>query len=260
MSSNKEIVERILDQADIKINGSRPSDIQVHDDRFYDVIARGELGVGEAYMDGWWSSKRLDQTMVKLVNSNAGSKVPLSLSLVKLVVSSTISNHQNLRKSRHNAKAHYNIGNDLYELMLDKLMIYTCAFWESADNLDDAQIAKLDRVCKKLYLKPGMTVLDIGCGWGGFAKYAAENYGVKVTGITLAEEQLRVAKEVNKHLPNTFLIQDYRDVKGKFDRVVSIEMMEGQEGLEPSTPCLRGRCSNQLSYWPIGCNRKLLKL
>jgi cyclopropane-fatty-acyl-phospholipid synthase len=167
-------VEAILKQAGIKINGSAPYDVQVHDDRFYNSISKGDLGIGEAYMNGWWSTKRLDQTMVKIVESDARNKILFSFPLLKLVLSSTLTNRQNSRRANKNAKAHYNIGNDLYELMLDKRMIYTCGFWESAKTLDEAQVAKLDRICKKLHLKPGMTVLDIGCGWGGFAKFASE--------------------------------------------------------------------------------------
>ncbi|MDH7528362.1 MAG: cyclopropane fatty acyl phospholipid synthase, partial [Ignavibacteria bacterium] len=110
--------------------------------------------------------------------------------------------------------------------MLDKRMNYSCAYWKDATNLDEAQENKLELICKKLYLKPGMRVLDIGCGWGAFAKYAAEKYGVEVVGITVSKEQLKLAKELCDGLPVEIRLQDYREVNEKFDRIVSIGMFE----------------------------------
>ena len=139
---------------------------------------------------------------------------------------STLFNRQTTRRAKSNASSHYDIGNDLYEHMLDKNMIYSCAYWKSATNLDDAQEAKLELICQKLHLKKGMALLDIGCGWGGFAAYAAKRYGVRVTGITPAAEQVRLARERTKGLPVTIEQKDYREISGKFDRIVSIGMLE----------------------------------
>ena len=123
-------------------------------------------------------------------------------------------------------KEHYDIGNDLYQLMLDKRMTYTCGYWKNAKNLEEAQEAKLDLICKKLGLKKGDKVLDIGCGWGSFAKYAAEKYGARVVGITVSKEQVELARKLCKGLPVEIRIQDYREVNEKFDHVVSIGMFE----------------------------------
>jgi cyclopropane-fatty-acyl-phospholipid synthase len=121
---------------------------------------------------------------------------------------------------------HYDIGNDLFAVMLDKRMNYSCAYWQEADTLDKAQEAKLELTCRKLGLEPGMRVLDIGCGWGGFAIYAAEKYGVEVTGVTVSGEQVKLAQKRCADLPVCFELKDYRDLQGTFDRIVSIGMFE----------------------------------
>jgi cyclopropane-fatty-acyl-phospholipid synthase len=110
--------------------------------------------------------------------------------------------------------------------MLDRRMTYTCGYWKNARNLDEAQEAKLDLVCQKLDLKPGQTVLDIGCGWGSFAKFAAERYGAHVVGVTVSEEQMKLGKELCKGLPVELRLQDYRDIQGSFDHIVSLGMFE----------------------------------
>jgi cyclopropane-fatty-acyl-phospholipid synthase len=227
MKNAKQTAEQLLGLADIKINGSRPFDIQVHDERFYKrALSQGELGIGEAYMDEWWSSKHLDETVARMLATDVRGKIPMTPSLAKLVITSTIANHQSSGKAYKNAAAHYNVGNDLYSLMLGERMIYSCGFWQNAKTLDEAQDAKLDRICQKLSLKPGMALLDIGCGWGGFAEFAAKNYGVEVTGISPASEQVELAKERTKGLDVTILQKDYREITGKYDRITSIGMLE----------------------------------
>ncbi|HEY4964049.1 MAG TPA: cyclopropane fatty acyl phospholipid synthase, partial [Candidatus Saccharimonadales bacterium] len=227
MSNSAATVEKLLQLADVKINGSRAYDIQVHNEGFYKrAVSQGELGIGEAYMDGWWSSKRLDETVARILAAKVRDKIPITPNLVKTVVLARLTNSQKPSRAYDNAEAHYNVGNDLYALMLDKRMIYSCGFWQTAKTLDEAQEAKLDRICKKLYLKPGMTLLDIGCGWGGFAEFAAKNYGVKVTGISPASEQVELAKQRTKGLDVTILRQDYREATGKYDRITSIGMRE----------------------------------
>jgi cyclopropane-fatty-acyl-phospholipid synthase len=227
MSDARSTVEELLTLADIKVGGRRAFDIQVHDERFYNrLMSQGELALGESYMDGWWDVKSLDQLITRILAANLRQKVNLRLPMVKLAVVGALRNRQTVSRARRNAAHHYNIGNDLYERMLDKRMIYSCAYWAKAKTLDKAQEAKLDLVCRKLYLKPGMTLLDIGCGWGGFAEYAARKYRVKVTGITPAAEQVKVARQRVKGLPVKILQKDYRFMTGKFDRVVSIGMLE----------------------------------
>lgn len=224
-------VEELLLYADIKIGGDRPQDIQVHNDGLYGrVLKDRELGLGEAYMDGWWSSKRPDDTITRILTADLGSKVRLSPSVIASgtasVVKSAVTNRQSVKNARKNAQHHYNIGNDLYELMLDKRMIYSCGYWKKAKTLDQAQTDKLDLICRKLELKKGMTLLDIGCGWGGFSEYAAKEYGVIVTGISPAEEQVKLAKARTKGLKVTIQQKDYRHMTGQFDRIVSIGMLE----------------------------------
>ncbi len=227
MNKSKQIVEQLLASGGITVNGNQPFDIQVHDDRFYKrALADREVGIGESYMDGWWTSRQLDETVSRLLSVNVREALKLSPSLAKTVILANLTNPQNTNKAYKNASAHYDIGNDLYERMLDPLMIYSCGYWQNAQTLEDSQTAKLDRICKKLHLEKGMTLLDIGCGWGGFSKFAAENYDVKVTGISPAAEQVKLAKQRTKHLEIEILQKDFREITGKYDRIVSIGMLE----------------------------------
>jgi cyclopropane-fatty-acyl-phospholipid synthase len=227
MAEAKETVKNLLKQAGIKVNGPRPFDIQVHDERFYErVLSQRELGLGESYMDGWWDAQKVDEFIAQVLTAGVRGKIKLTPSLARSFIKAAISNRQKVRHAKRHASFHYDIGNDLYELMLDKRMVYSCAYWEGAKTLDEAQEEKLDLICRKLHLKKGMTLLDIGCGWGGLVEYAARNYGVKATGITPAKEQVKVAKQRTKGLPVTIKQMDYREVDGKFDRVVSVGMLE----------------------------------
>ncbi len=218
--------QQILSLADIKINGKRPWDIHVHTPLFYRrVMAQGSLGLGEAYMDGWWDSPQLDQFFAHLLQAELDKKVAKWRLLIPFL-KANLSNLQNKTKAKIVGEKHYDIGNDLYEAMLDKRMVYTCGYWKDAKTLDEAQEAKLDLVCKKLGLKKGQKVLDISCGWGSFAKYAAEKYKVSVVGITISKEQVELARERCKGLPVEIRLQDYREVTEKFDHVVSLGMFE----------------------------------
>ncbi|MDE0065342.1 MAG: class I SAM-dependent methyltransferase [Acidimicrobiaceae bacterium] len=237
----------LLDAAGVTVGGDAPQDIHIHDDRLWSRILRDrELGLGESYMDGWWEANQLDEFLTVVQTADLRSMVTPSPQLLVLGVKAAIMNQQSKAKARRNAQAHYNIGNDLYERMLDKRMIYSCAYWRgiaedaglgsgggsddpagSGDTaLDLAQEAKLDLICRKLGLEPGMTLLDIGCGWGGFAQFAAERYQVEVTGISPAEEQIALARQRCSGLPVRIVRADYRDLDGTFDRITSIGMME----------------------------------
>jgi cyclopropane-fatty-acyl-phospholipid synthase len=225
--SLKQQVIQILSTADITVNGSNPWDLQVHNDRFYKrVLTQGSLGMGEAYMDGWWDCERIDEFVFRIFradlyrNARFGWRTVLSLLLAKVM------NLQTKGKAVDNIQRHYDIGNRLYQLMLDKRMTYTCGYWKNAETLDQAQENKMDLICRKIRLKPGQRVLDIGCGWGSFAKFAAERYGAHVVGITISQKQLELGREMCKGLPVELRFQDYRDVDEKFDHIVSIGMAE----------------------------------
>lgn len=223
----KSMVKELLSIAEIEINGSNPWDIQVHDDRFYKkVITEVELGLGESYMDGWWDVEKLDEMIYRIIRADLQNKVKRNLRIALQLAGFYLFNMQSRHRAFIIGERHYDLGNDLFQNMLDKRMNYSCAYWKNANNLDDAQENKLDLICKKLYLKPGMKILDIGCGWGAFGKYAAEKYGVEVVGITVSKEQVTLGKELCKGLPVELRLQDYRDINEKFDRIVSIGMIE----------------------------------
>jgi cyclopropane-fatty-acyl-phospholipid synthase len=223
----KEFFKKLLVKADIEINGSRPWDIQIHNEGLYGrVMKHGSLGLGEAYMDGWWDAKKLDEFFDRILRAGLEKEIK-DFDLLWLWVKSAIFNRQNLKKAVEVADVHYNLGNDFYELMLDKRMIYSCAYWKDAKNLDEAQENKLDLICRKLQLKKGERLLDIGSGWGGLAKYAAEKYGVSVVGINISKEQIAYSRENCKGLPVEILEVDYRKFEaGEFDKIVSVGMFE----------------------------------
>jgi len=229
MSSKKSetIVKELLGIAGITVNGDKPYDIQVHNPRFYDrVMQEHALGLGESYMDGWWDCEALDQFFDRVLRANLDEKIKGNLKIQWHIMRSKIFNLQNKRRAFQVGKKHYDVGNDLYTRMLDRRLNYTCAYWKNAKNLDEAQEAKLELVCKKLGLEAGMSVLELGCGWGSFAIYAAEKYNVRVTGVTVSKEQVELGIKMAKGLPVELKLQDYREVTGKYDRVVSIGIME----------------------------------
>lgn len=228
MSSSKDFVSEVLAEIDIRVGGTRPWDPQVHNDDLYGrVIAEGSLGLGESYMDRWWDCEQLDELFYRLIRNDLKQHVKVGWSMIALLLGEKLSNRQAKgRRAEEVGRRHYNIGNEFFKAMLDKRMTYSCGYWESADNLDQAQENKLDLVCRKLALEPGMRVLDIGCGWGSFAKFAAEEYGANVLGINNSKEQVALGKKICDGLPVEVRFQDYREVEGTFDRIVSIGMFE----------------------------------
>ena len=217
----------LLASVDIEIDGNRPWDIKIHNSELYkSILFNGSLGFGESYMKGWFDCDRLDIFFDKILSNGIYKEiggVPRILGNIK----SKIKNLQSVSRAFQVAERHYDIGNDLFSLMLDKTMTYTCGYWtKNVSTLEQSQIAKLDLVAKKLDLKAGMKVLDIGCGWGGAAKYFAKEYGVSVVGITISNEQLNYAKEDLKGLKVEFRLVDYRDLDEKFDSIYSIGMFE----------------------------------
>jgi cyclopropane-fatty-acyl-phospholipid synthase len=223
----REKVENTLCTADVRINGDQPSDIIIHDDRFYRIVlTRGALGLGESYVDGWWDCADLAQLFCKLLKAHIDRNVSISWKFVLAYLKATLSNRQRKPLATQNAHRHYDLGTDLYRNMLGRWMLYSSANWEHATSLDEAGEAKLDFVCRRLGLRSGQRILDIGCGWGGFAKYAAQKYDVEVVGITLSTEQAALARELCCGLPVEIRYQDYRDLNEKFDHVASLGMFE----------------------------------
>ena len=229
MITLKQKSQKIFDLVDIKINGSKFWDIQIHNDDFYSrVLSRGSLALGESYMDGWWDCKALDEFFYKVLKANLKDEIK-PIGLFWYYLHAKIINLQKKSRAFNVGKIHYDIGNDFYKHMLDKRLTYTCGYWElGAKNLDQAQEAKLDLVCRKMGIKPGMKVLDIGCGWGSFLKYAAQKYKIKGVGLTISKEQVKLGKELCKGLDVEIRLQDYRDIneKEKFYRIVSLGMFE----------------------------------
>ena len=222
----------LLARADVAINGGRPWDIQVHTPRlFRRVLLDGTVGLGEAYMDGWWDCDRLDEFFNRVLQARLSEQVG-GIRLIAEYARARLTNVQRKSKAFEIGRRHYDLGNDLYQAMLDKRMVYTCAYWKTAHNLDQAQEDKLDLVCRKLALRPRagarrVKVLDIGSGWGSFARFASEKYGAEVVGITVSREQVALADQLCAGLPVTTRLQDYRDLGGEtFDRIVSLGMIE----------------------------------
>lgn len=221
------LVNQILSLADVKINGDNPWDIQVHNNEFFRrAVTEGELGIGESYMDGWWDAEKIDELIQRILTAQLDKKIRLKFSILSKLVTERLFNLQSKQRAFIIGEKHYDLGNDLFQNMLDKRMNYSSAYWDTAENLDEAQEKKLDLICRKLYLKPGMRILDIGCGWCAFGKYAVEKYSVEVVGITVSKEQVELSKKINGGLPFECKLMDYRDLNEKYDRIVSVGMIE----------------------------------
>jgi len=224
--SSREMLTAWLAAADIEVNGSRPWDLEVRDERLWDRILRdGSLGVGEAYMDGWFESRSLAELLTRAMRASIDTRLPTAHE-AWLALKARFVNFQTPQRSFTVGKRHYDVGDDLYVRMLDPRMIYSCAYWRSATTLAAAQEAKLDLIARKLGLTPGMEVLDIGCGWGGAAEFMAKRFGVRVTGVTVSANQAAAARERCQGLPVEIRFQDYRGIIGRFDRIYSIGMFE----------------------------------
>jgi len=221
------IVEEMLAEAGVAINGPRAWDIRVHNPALFKrILQEGSLGFGESYMDGWWECERLDMLFTRILQAGVDERLPKSLSDIARIAYARLFNRQSRKRAWQVGKEHYDIGNDLFRAMLDPYMQYSCGYWKEAQTLEQAQQAKLRMICEKLQLKPGMTLLDIGCGWGGLAQFAAQNYGVSVHGVTISAEQQKLAQARCVGLDVEILLQDYRDLDRQFDRIVSVGMFE----------------------------------
>ncbi|MDP2244215.1 cyclopropane fatty acyl phospholipid synthase [Pseudomonas sp.] len=220
-------IEHLLERAGIGLNGSQPWDVRVLDPRAYPrILSQGNLGLGETYMDGWWECEQLDEFIHRALRANLEAQVSVSWQEAWQLLSGLLANLQSKARAYMVGERHYDLGNQLYQCMLDSRMTYTCGYWRNAADLEQAQANKLDLVCRKIGLQPGDRVLDIGCGWGSFAEFAARNYAAEVVGITISREQAELARQRCSGLPVDIRLQDYRDLRETFDHIVSLGMFE----------------------------------
>jgi cyclopropane-fatty-acyl-phospholipid synthase len=229
MSKAKNLLVPLAQKAGVEVNGPNPWDLQIHDDRIFNRIMReGSIGFGEGYMDGWWDTKDLPELINRVMKMNIEELVNRNVLLLLQFVGAVLINKANPRRAFEVGEKHYDAGNELYQVMLDSRMVYTCGYWKDATTLDEAQEAKLDLVCKKIGLKKGDRVLDIGCGWGSFLKFAAEKYGARGVGVTVSKEQMDLAKKNVEGYDVEIRMQDYRAINEteKFDHIISLGMFE----------------------------------
>jgi len=227
MSRHEQIVGELLNGIGVTIGGPNPWDIQVKDDRMYARALRDKnLGLGESYMEGWWECPRIDQFIYRVLTAGVDGQVAGGRKLLIPYLQALLFNRQTRTLSREVAEQHYDLDSELFMSFLDPYNQYSCAYFNGTDDLNKAQLNKMDLICRKLELKATDHLLDIGFGWGGLAKFAAEKYGCKVTGVNISNEQIRYAQDFCKGLPIKILEQDYRDIQGTFDKIVSVGMFE----------------------------------
>ncbi|MBE3068476.1 MAG: cyclopropane fatty acyl phospholipid synthase [Chloroflexi bacterium] len=220
-------MQKLAESAGVILNGPNPWDIQVHDDRWYARVFRDKsLGLGESYMDGWWDCEQVDEMIFRVLCGRIDEELSVNMQDVMRLLPEVLFNLQSMARARMIAEHHYDLGNDLFHSFLDPYNQYSCGYFEGTEALDQAQMNKLALISEKLDLIDIDRVLDIGCGWGGFARYAAERYGCTVTAVNISQEQLRYAREFCAGLPVTFLDSDYRAIDGRFDKIVSVGMFE----------------------------------
>jgi cyclopropane-fatty-acyl-phospholipid synthase len=257
-------LESMLEEAGVGVDGNRPWDIQIDNPGvFRRVLTQGSLGLGEAYMDGWWHCRRVDQFIYRVMSAGLENRVSGGLKTLLQEWAARLINFQSRARAFIVGERHYDISLDLYRVMLDEGLNYSCGYWEDAETLDQAQINKLDLICRKLSLQPSQKVIDIGCGWGGFAEYAAREYGVEVLGVTISREQANHARERCRNLPVEIRLQDYRELEESADHIVSIGMFEhvGYKNYTTYMDVAR-RCLKKNGLFllhTIGGNRALVK-
>ena len=227
------IVRNLAAEIGITIDGSCPWDVQVHDDRFYRcVLTGGSLGLGESYMKAWWDCEDLIELHSRIAESDAEEKTNRSWRARLKSWQAHLINLQSPQRAPIVARRHYDVTVDHYRNMTDGWVTLSCGYWKDADTLAQAQDAKLDLICRKLGLHRNHRVLDIGCGFGSFSRFAALRYGCSVTAINISAQQVQAARALCQGLPVTIHHCDYRDiprllqVNGHYDRVVSVEMFE----------------------------------
>jgi len=227
MFRHKYIIEKMLAPIGITINGNSPWDIRVRDDRtFPQMLQNKNLGLGESYMEGWWDCQQLDEFICKILTAGLDTKIKGGFKFLMPALSAIIFNMQSKIRSPIVAERHYDLDNELFMSFLDPYNQYSCAYFDGTEDLNEAQQKKINLICKKISLSKDDHILDVGCGWGGLAKYVSEHYGCKVTAINISEKQISYARESCRGLPVQILHCDYRDFQGSFDKIVSIGMFE----------------------------------
>jgi cyclopropane-fatty-acyl-phospholipid synthase len=241
MAACRQVLTHLLAEADVEIDGRNPWDIRIKDNRmFREILLRKNLALGEGYMRGWWDCERVDEFICRVLKSGAADQVRGCWRLIAKSLPSLLLNLQTPSRSRIVARRHYDLGNDLFQAFLDPYLQYSCAYFKDMDEPDfetapnqavrrdlaSAQRAKLRMICDKLCLGPGQRLLDIGCGWGGLARFAAEEYGCSVVGVNISRNQIEFAREFCAGLPVEIREQDYRQLNEPFDKVVSVGMFE----------------------------------
>jgi cyclopropane-fatty-acyl-phospholipid synthase len=216
-----------LERAGIVVNGPNPWDPQIHNPAFWQrLMAQGTLGLGEAYMDGWWDCADLAEFFNRVLRAEVHKAIRLTPNHLWQLLQARLLNMQDIVRSRRVAAMHYN-ETDAYKASLDARMTGSCGYWpEGVTTVDEAQEAKLDMVCRKIQLQPDELVWDIGCGWGAFMGFAAEKYGARCVGVTVSPDQAAYGRERYKDLPIEFQVRDYREFDGKVDKIVSMGMFE----------------------------------
>ncbi|MDD3311694.1 cyclopropane fatty acyl phospholipid synthase [Pseudodesulfovibrio sp.] len=241
MAACKRILTHLLAEADVEIGGHHPWDIRITDERlFREILLRKNLALGEGYMRGWWNCDHVDEFICRVLKSGAAGRVSNTWRLAARAIPALVFNLQTPSRSKAVARRHYDLGNDLFQAFLDPYLQYSCAYYKNIAERDldaapgeavrrdlaRAQRAKLRLICDKLALKPGERLLDIGCGWGGLARFAAEEYGCRVVGVNISREQIAFAREFCAGLPVEIREQDYRTLDEPFDKIVSVGMFE----------------------------------
>lgn len=220
-------IQELLKSADIEIDGSRPWDIQVHDRRWYRRIFQDRnLGLGESYMEGWWDCRRIDEMIFRLLRKGLDSQVRGGFKHLLHFLPALLLNLQSRARSRMIAERHYDLDNDLFFSFLDSYHQYSCGYFKETNDLEEAQRQKMELIARKLELSSRDHLLDVGSGWGGLARFAAEVHHCRVTGINISTPQLDYARESCRDLPVEFQDCDYRQITGSFEKIVSVGMFE----------------------------------
>jgi cyclopropane-fatty-acyl-phospholipid synthase len=227
MSDPKSLFTGFLSSAGVTVNGSKPWDIHVHDERLYpQVLTQRTLALGEAYTAGWWDCERVDEFIHRLLSSGIAARVKGGLRLACSLLPAYVLNLQSPARAREVARRHYDLGNELFAAFLDPYLQYSCAYFKDTSDLAEAQKRKLRLICTKLGLRQGERLLDIGCGWGGLARFAAEECGCSVVGVNISRQQIAFAREFCAGLPVEIRACDYRSLDEHFDKIVSVGMFE----------------------------------
>ena len=228
----EKVVRNLFAEIDVTIDGPNPADIQVKDQRFYRrVLAEGALGFGEAFMDDWWDCDDMVELIARIASGNLEKKLKLSAKLMWEALKARMFNLQSRARSPMAGQVHYDQTLEAYRCMTDKWITLSCGYWKDANTLDESQTAKLDLICRKIGVTKNDRVLDIGCGFGSFAKYASSTYGCSVVGINISPGQAKEAQKACDGLPVEIINCDYRETStylngGKFDKVISAGMFE----------------------------------